>query len=336
MAIVCVVVPVYNVKEYLRRCLDSILNQSFSNFEVLLVDDGSSDGSEKICDEYACREPRFKVIHQSNQGVSSARNAGLDWAINHSTCRWIAFVDSDDWVHPDYLRFLFEATEKSGAQISMCAYIETEKSVQEYKKEKMALSLITPTEAYTCFGQKISAYPWGRLYHRDCFSKVRYPVGRIYEDIAVTYRLLFMFPQVAMVHNVLYFYYFNKNSIVHRKWDLTKLDALTAFEEQLVFFKQEDRADLEAIVAKGYLDSLSWNYRHLMNSDYQESVKEHYKKLLKEKMRCAVREYREILNISFIKDTVYYEVLFPQLVNLYWVLKEKLRRALKLNPFRQG
>ena len=103
---ISVIVPVYKVEPYLRRCVDSILAQTFTDIEVILIDDGSPDGCPAICDEYVQQDNRVKVIHQENRGVSAARNAGLDWVFANSDSQWISFVDSDDWVHPQFLEYL--------------------------------------------------------------------------------------------------------------------------------------------------------------------------------------------------------------------------------------
>ena len=106
---ISVIVPVYKVEPYLRRCVDSILAQTFTDFELILVDDGSPDNSGAICDEYAQKDARVHVIHQENGGLSAARNAGIDWVFAHSDSQWLTFVDSDDWVHPEYLERLYHA-----------------------------------------------------------------------------------------------------------------------------------------------------------------------------------------------------------------------------------
>ena len=113
MANISVIVPVYKVEEFLSRCVDSILCQSYPDFEVILVDDGSPDRCGQMCEDYARQDSRIHVIHQENGGLSAARNSGIDWAFAHSDSRWLAFVDSDDWVHPDFLKVLYETAEQT-------------------------------------------------------------------------------------------------------------------------------------------------------------------------------------------------------------------------------
>ena len=121
--LISVIVPVYKVEEYIYRCVDSILAQSFKDFELILVDDGSPDNCGKICDEYAQKDKRITVIHKENGGLSDARNTGIDWALKNSN--WITFIDSDDWVHTDYLKNLYNAVKENNVDISVCGYVNT-------------------------------------------------------------------------------------------------------------------------------------------------------------------------------------------------------------------
>jgi len=125
MANISVIVPVYKVEAFLSRCVESILAQTYRDFELILVDDGSPDGCGVLCDGYARRDSRVHVIHQENGGLSAARNTGIDWVFANSVSRWIAFVDSDDWVHPDFLKVLYETAEKTACKLSVCDYFRT-------------------------------------------------------------------------------------------------------------------------------------------------------------------------------------------------------------------
>ena len=122
MAKISVIVPVYKVEQYLNRCIDSLLCQTFSDFELILVDDGSPDACPAICDSYAEKDARVHVIHQANGGLSAARNAGIEWSLQKSDSEWISFVDSDDWVHERYLESLFSAVRETGAEVACTRY----------------------------------------------------------------------------------------------------------------------------------------------------------------------------------------------------------------------
>ena len=132
---ISIVVPVYKVEKYLQRCVASLLEQSFTSFDLILVDDGSPDLCGKICDQYAEKDNRIHVIHQKNGGLSAARNSGIDWSISNSDSGWITFVDSDDWVDPQYLECLYNAVKLYKTNISICAYKETADVVGESREK---------------------------------------------------------------------------------------------------------------------------------------------------------------------------------------------------------
>ena len=132
---ISIIVPVYNVEKYLQRCVDSILAQTFSDFELLLVDDGSPDNCGEICDWYATQDDRVHVIHQKNGGLSAARNAGIDWAFSNSDSQWLNFIDSDDWVHPQYLEVLKNAVDKDGTDLSITKLHRTDHYEKMFPQE---------------------------------------------------------------------------------------------------------------------------------------------------------------------------------------------------------
>ena len=123
---ISVIVPVYKVENFIHRCVDSILCQSFHDFELILVDDGSPDSCGEICEDYAAKDSRIHVIHQKNGGLSAARNTGIDWVLANSSSHWISFVDCDDWVHPDFLKGLYSSAEQTLCKISACGFYRTE------------------------------------------------------------------------------------------------------------------------------------------------------------------------------------------------------------------
>ena len=139
---ISVIVPVYNVEPYLHRCVDSILVQTHTDFELILVDDGSPDNCGVICDEYAQKDSRIHVIHQQNGGLSAARNAGIDWAFANSDSQWLSFIDSDDWVHPCFLEYLYRAVQETDAKVSACGIRKVEGEVEfsdvRYQTESMS------------------------------------------------------------------------------------------------------------------------------------------------------------------------------------------------------
>jgi glycosyltransferase involved in cell wall biosynthesis len=189
-----IIVPIYNVEQYLRKCVDSILAQTYKNLRVILVDDGALDGCPAICDEYAQKDDRVMVIHRPNGGQSAARNSGLsvlsDGGLSGGKGDYVAFVDSDDYVAPDYIEFLYKLLRDSDADISQCGhyvvYSENRISSKELNHTTMSFGKYQAVESL-CYSGVYDVTAWNKLYKLSIFETVRYPEGRIYEDTAVCY-----------------------------------------------------------------------------------------------------------------------------------------------------
>lgn len=306
---ISVIVPVYKVEEYLRRCVDSILAQTFTDIEVILVDDGSPDGCPAICDEYAQQDSRVKVIHQRNSGVSAARNAGLDWVFANSNSQWISFVDSDDWVHPRFLEILYQVAIRSGVQISLCEYSK----VTEYKILDLQATYDTP-ELCNSMELHASKYsvcvvPWNKLYQKELFSKHRYPTGKLHEDAFLSYRLLYDAGTVAYIHHQLYYYFQNEAGIMNSKYSLARLAEVEAAEEQCNFFKQiGDKANYDS-ATKRLMNFYAMHIHSLEQINCSLEIKK-----LRKKLRFLIRKY----NISLFDCPWYYEAAYPAIASLYW------------------
>ncbi len=229
---ISIIVPVYKVDAYLHRCVDSILAQSFLDFELILVDDGSPDECGNICDEYAARDDRIRVIHQANAGLSAARNAGMEIAQGE----WFSFVDSDDYVHPKMIEALYDAVMMHRVKVSACAYIET--TGEEIPTSEKLSANLWDTERFYTERNVNATVAWGKLYHRDCFREIRYPVGKLHEDEFVTYRILFANENIAVIDAPLYGYFQNLNGITKGKtYQYSRcLDKLEALQEQFDYF----------------------------------------------------------------------------------------------------
>ena len=323
---ISVIVPVYKVEPYLRRCVDSILAQTFKDFELILVDDGRPDNCGAICDEYAYKDSRVHVIHQENGGLSAARNAGIDWVYANSDSEWLTFVDSDDWIHSEYLSFLYRSAISCNTLISMCSRREIKAYEDEQAEQEISCRVMSPAEAYTYGCHSIAAYAWGRLYHKSCYEDVRFPVGRVWEDVATTYKALWKTDRIAVLDNVLYYYYLNDAGISRASWSEKNFDGLLAYDEQLVFFDMPEHAEILDKVVRGYLYSVRSNFDGLKNADLPDEKKNEHLAMLCKRMRTALKKYGKKLNIGFMQNTWYYEVAYPKLTHLYWRLKAILSR----------
>lgn len=232
--LVSVVIPIYNVERYLRRCLDSIIQQTYQELEIILIDDGSTDQSLAICREYAQADFRIKVIHKTNGGLSSARNAGIDQAAGE----YIAFVDSDDYVHVDFIAELLCYIKKEKADIAQCGYITGQE--EEYPQ----IDSISRVDCFT--GREYLRHYFDRtlmglglcvnkLYRTSLFTNIRFPDGRIHEDVATVYKVIYSADRVVYFDHKLYYYYMTSQSIMRGDFNIQHLDWLIALEEKLAF-----------------------------------------------------------------------------------------------------
>lgn len=225
---ISVIVPVYNVQAYLPRCLDSILAQTFRDMEIILVDDGSPDESGAICDEYAARDERVRVIHKANGGVSSARNAGLDVARG----RWIGFVDSDDYIAPDMYEYLHSIAIREQAQIAMCdAYMFYDNGVvEEHPNDFYRVTDKVEAARIVLEAQITSVTAWNKLYRWDVYDGIRFPEGKTAEDAFVILDVLAKAERIVISNAQKYYYYRRVNSITMKAFNPRDLDAVEAYE----------------------------------------------------------------------------------------------------------
>lgn len=319
--LISVIVPVYKVEPYLRRCVDSILSQTFSNFELILIDDGSPDNCGKICDEYAQKDSRIFVIHQENKGVSAARNAGIEWSFENSDSQWLTFIDSDDWIHPQYLELLLSATKTHLVDISVCEYEETS-AMSSYSQIKSCSYKKMSTEEFY-IGDPITAVtPWCKLYKKTCFETIRYPIGKRYEDEFTTYKVLFEKSHISYLNEKLYFYYTNHSGFIKSEWSPIRLDAITALKEQVSFFRKNGYSRALKSVEKNLLWNIVKQIETIKNSDKYAS----YTPKLKRILRSCLRDYKKDLNLSLKNNSDLYVKAYPKLTKLYWFVSYELSK----------
>lgn len=254
MAQISVIVAVYKMPEYLPRCIEGILNQTFRDLELVLVDDGSPDCCGAICDEYAEKDPRVHVIHKENAGVCVARNTGLDWVYDHSDSQWIFFHDNDDWIHPETLERMLSAAQALNADIAICGYQETTGESPAVSEEALTPVAWTPKAFYLQHHVNATVC-WGKLYSRKIFCGKRYPPGKYIEDEFLTYRLLFACEQLAVIAAPLYAYFVNPGGISKKAWVPKRLDAWEAFDQQLTFFREMGDRELIQYRLRQYLET---------------------------------------------------------------------------------
>lgn len=232
---ISVVVPIYNVEDYLKPCVDSIINQDYENLEIILVDDGSTDRCGSICDEYAMNDTRIRVIHKANGGLSDARNAGIDIA----TGEFITFVDSDDALITDTISYLYRILKGNNADISCCQRIEIDETGNPLHKSNALDSniLILNTESALC-SSDVDTVAWGKLYKIELFANIRYPVGRLHEDVFTTFKLVGTSNKIAVGYKQGYQYRIRANSISNVKFTQKHLDLIYGKIEKKNYLKE--------------------------------------------------------------------------------------------------
>lgn len=211
--LISVVVPIYKVEKYLPQCVDSILNQTYLNLEVILVDDGSPDNCGKICDEYAAKDSRVRVIHKKNGGLSDARNAGIDVAQGD----YLAFVDSDDWLEPDTYEAMLAAMERHNAKLVCAGRFDNEEKTGECRvglcPEREEFLEAVPLVRKIFHWDNMDSASWDKLYARELFREIRYPVGKAMEDLPTTYRLVLLAGGGVLLPKPVYHYRCRAGSI---------------------------------------------------------------------------------------------------------------------------
>ena len=289
MAVISVITPIYNTEMLLGRCVESILNQTYRDFELILVDDGSTDGSGRLCDEFAARDSRITVLHQKNGGVGKARNTGLDWVFANSDSRWITFVDSDDWAHPRMLELLLETAVSQETRISACGYRELtdgqlEVPVDIGQPERWAIPDFYRQQ------QILATVPWGKLYARSCFETIRYPVGTFFDDEYVTYRILFMEEAIPVVPAELYAYYWNPDGLAKKKWGPRRMEVWQAYEEQIDFFTRRGDEEMRHFRFREYLENVYAQLREVRSAP--EGLKPYDRQIRRRLRRIVWRAWR--------------------------------------------
>lgn len=219
-SLISVIIPVYNVEKYLRQCVESVLTQTYSDFEVILIDDGSTDGSPKICDSLAAADHRISVVHTPNSGPSAARNTGIRKACGE----FITFIDSDDAVSPYYLQTLHSLLRESGADMAQTGFTyinESESPAERHSLTDISTWKNIVTDSDTALANMLyqrelpTASACGKLYHTDFLRKIEFTEGIIYEDLEISYRIISRLKKVAVKNIKHYYYRSNPASILH-------------------------------------------------------------------------------------------------------------------------
>lgn len=285
---VSVIVPIYKVEKYLRNCLDSLLNQTYPYWEAILVDDGSPDNCGKICDEYAAKDSRFKVIHKENGGLSSARNAALP----HISGEYIFFLDSDDFLHYQALAKLMKLACEFNADIVQCDFIRGSDAIFPQYDLNETYHKFDNKSIFTSFAARIIT--WCKLYRRAIISDIKFPEGLINEDDFTTWKFYYNAKVIIITAMPLYYYTINPNSIMANKTKKPNFKYFDAYRERIQFFQEKGESDLEAVSRIQWMKSLVMSYSNPMLSNEQRNelitaYKTNYKALQKLPFKTPIK-----------------------------------------------
>lgn len=285
--LISVIIPVYNVKKYIKKCILSVEKQSYSNLEIIIINDGSTDGSGEICDKMASFDTRIRVIHQENRGLSSARNRGL----SNARGEFISFIDSDDYIHFDMISLLFGCLKENRGLLACCDFT----SLEEFKinhqvnpitlQQDEAISMILDHKGFKC-------YAWNKLYKKDLFTNIKFPEGKAYEDIITTYNLFKEVNFIMYIKQPLYHYTLRENSITNKNFSDSNYDLVNAIN-YLVGDVKKNYSNLYFRVITGYMNYyLCFFNSAILSCVYVKNEEYQFKKIVKE----------NLLNLIFCKN----------------------------------
>ncbi len=309
---ISVIVPIYNVEKYLSRCIESILNQTFTDFELILVDDGSPDKCAIICDEYAIKDNRITVIHKENGGLSDARNAGIDI----SRGEYLSFVDSDDWIHPQMLEIMYDSAKTQHIDIAICQYVETSLTkkndvISEYKN-----IVYDRNQVLSCYTNTLSVIVCNKLFRRNLFEKIRFPVGKLHEDEFTTYKLIYNADKLVYIPVQLYYYYINLESITRKAYSEKHLDVLEAYEERCDFFIDRSENSLFVSALKSLFNGVNLQYAMARDANRNDICC-----YLKKRAKFFIKKYRKYTHINIEEYPMAYDMVYPRVMRIYRLLK---------------
>ena len=315
--LISIVVPIYKVEKYLEQCVTSIINQTYQNIEIILVDDGSPDNCGIMCDNYATKDARIKVIHKQNGGLSDARNHGIEIA----TGKYITFVDSDDYIDSKYIEELYNEIKTNNVKVSQCGILHVNDDQEILKKsghlEKQLLSgKQMLKDLYKDHGTE-NIVVWNKMYDIKLFENIRYPVGKIHEDEFTTYKILYNIDDVAILNKYYYNYRQNENSITGKKFNIKRLDKIEAYEQRLQFFKQKNEKELYQLALMSYLLEIRQSYMN--TKKYIDNSKDIQLELVK-KYRANYKFIFKDKNVNMMKKLKM--LIFLVSPGLFYILKK--------------
>ncbi len=303
--LVSVIIPVYKVEKYLDRCVESVINQTYKNLEIILVDDGSPDNCPAICDTWAEKDARIKVIHKKNGGLSDARNAALDIISGE----YLIFVDSDDILALNAVELLMKTALEENSVIVISTKVKKfadEVSVADgFISNQQTVNGTKALETIFCCNTRWEA--WGTLYKSNLFAKERFPVGKLYEDIATIPKIVLKAESITFIDSILYYYFERSTSIMRANGRVVKIDLFTIIEENVKLFETIENKEARRNIIAGMLEELLSRVHFAYGNEEKNAefikqsktlAKKHLNKILKADMISAKRKLFMLLVIG--------------------------------------
>lgn len=327
---ISVIVPVYNVEPYLKACVDSLLAQTYSDIEILLINDGSTDHSGDICKDLSQTSKKIHYFTQVNQGLSAARNKGIE----ESAGEFLCFVDSDDIVHPQYLEILHRNIIESHALISICSFqvFEQDAELDLTKKRSNKSVIKDKTElmlslAYTGCNEKntMIVIACNKLFSRDLFDRCRFSPGKLHEDELMIHHLIDKIPYAVITNSQLYFYRKRHGSIMDKKFiqDIRHLSMIEAFRERVFICQKKEYAEIRTKMTESYLDTICIQLFRMIEAG-KKDVWERLNRLLKaetEKYQKTIQKKKQLIYRIVVSHPVTASRVFQW--NQFFLIKKK-------------
>ena len=310
--LISVIVPVYNVEKYLDKCLNSIVNQTYKNIEIIVIDDGSTDECGIKCDEWQRRDNRIKVIHQENKGLSETRNTG----IKNATGKYISFVDSDDYVDSQFIEKLYNTLRKTNSDISVCNYVHIKENknviltvtgnIKEYSNTEAIIEFLNENDIYN--------YLWNKLFKKDLFIEISFPEERVFEDIRTTYKLIAKSKKVSKIQDELYVYINRSTSIVqtqttNRLVELIKSINVRYYDIEKLYPNLNDINNMNRLkfIYRYFVKATNINWSVCNKNEMLEEYnfyRENYKKV-----KNIITQYNILYDVLFYSKKLFYIII---------------------------
>lgn len=313
--LVSVIVPVYKAECFLEDAVDSILRQTYKNLEIILVDDGSPDNCPAICDDYAKKDARIKVIHKENGGLASARNAGIEIAAG----KYIVSIDDDDILNENYISVLYNICEKYGCDIAQCDFLMTnEKSILLQPQKNMKVEIFDARETMKnfCVESNLTKYwvVWNKMYRRELFDDISYPLGKIHEDMYTSHKLLWKSRKTAVTNLYLYYYFQREGTITGKKTTISeRIDVIEALKEEMEFFEENKLYDEYAFMLLKYYFTICKTYEEMPAYPDYEMKKSVYAKVMEKYKKEALDAKETILKLPKTGMLTKIRTIYPTL-----------------------